>query len=213
MRGCCGTGMIALPIEHQVEATRKRRRVSQEKSEQLLAALVLVDPPDVDREWLLDVVLLAKSFRRRSAPGSRTQRPPRRREHARCRRRHESSPALPCELYMTARTPRNVGPKIASPIAGSRSAVGTSTAFDVDPPRAVPGVVVAVAEEQDEIELRRPHARGSRRARGWPGPSLSSHASSSAIECGCSNTRRDSRPKCMRIALVARPETAAPARH
>ena len=32
------------------------------------------------------------------------------------------------ELYITARTPLKTGPKIARPMTGSRSAVGTSTA-------------------------------------------------------------------------------------
>ncbi len=33
-----------------------------------------------------------------------------------------------CELYMSARTERKLAPKMRSPSAGSRSAVGTSTA-------------------------------------------------------------------------------------
>jgi hypothetical protein len=40
------------------------------------------------------------------------------------------------ELYMTARTPLKTGPKISSAIAGSRSAVGTST--DLEASRRAP---------------------------------------------------------------------------
>ena len=55
--------------EHQVEAARKRRGVAQEEVEQLLAALVLVDPPDVDGKRLPDVVLVRGTAARRSRQG------------------------------------------------------------------------------------------------------------------------------------------------
>ena len=59
------------------------------------------------------------------------------------------------ELYMIARTPRKIGPKIDSPTAGSRSAVGTRIALPRDAPRAVERVVVPIAEEEDVVEAWR----------------------------------------------------------
>ena len=56
------------------------------------------------------------------------------------------------ELYMIARTPRKIGPKIDSPTAGSRSAVGTRIALRGDAPHAVERVVVPIAEEEDVVE-------------------------------------------------------------
>ena len=53
---------------------------------------------------------------------------------------------------MIARTPRKIGPKIDSPTAGSRSAVGNEDRFARDAPHAVERVVVAIAEEEEVVE-------------------------------------------------------------
>ena len=94
-----------------------------------------------------------------------------------------SSRALRGELYMIARTPRNTGPKIAEP--DGRIALGRRHEHGLagQPPRHVPGVIVAIAEEEDEVEIGAPRGRGSRSSAGLAGPSLSSQASSSASEC------------------------------
>ena len=129
------------------------------KSNSSAAALVLVDAADVDRERAVDVELLPEARRARCARA----RPSRR------RRRRRAPSALPAtawiiarssgELYMIARTPRNTGANIASPIAGSRSAVGTRIGLAGSRARAVIRVVVAVAEEEEVVERRRDRAR------------------------------------------------------
>src|SRR5262245_28915876 len=49
--------------QDEVEAAREGGRVAQEEVKQLLAALVFVNPADVNRERLLDVVLLPEPKR------------------------------------------------------------------------------------------------------------------------------------------------------
>ena len=89
------------------------------------------------------------------------------------------------ELYISARTLRNIGWKIDRPIVASRSAVGTRIARDGGRARAVERVVVAIAEEEAEVVVAGVLARCSRSSAGLVGPSASSQSSSSPSECGC----------------------------
>ena len=79
------------------------------------------------------------------------------------------------ELYMSARTPRNIGAEdreARSP--ASRSAVGTRIAFGRHRARAVVGVVVAEAEEEEEVVARALRVATCAMSAGLVGPSLSS---------------------------------------
>ena len=79
-----------------------------EKLEELLAALVLVDSADVDREPVADVVFLPKSLRRRVS-GTSDPTPTTTEGTSRL---PETVWIIACssgELYMSARTPRNSG--------------------------------------------------------------------------------------------------------
>ena len=94
---------------------------------------------------------------------------------------------------MTARTPRKIGRKIPSAIAGSRSAVGTSTDLAAQPPGAVPRVVVAIAEEDEVVERRR--APGSRSSPGSPGLRSRARRARRRSSARCLKTRSECRPK------------------
>ena len=153
MRGCFGIGEDCRPDEHQIQAVRIHHRVALEEREELFAALVLVDAPDVNRERPLDVELLPEPPRLRAIRNLRSD-------------ADDDARALPPtdaldsarssnELYMSARTPRKTGAKIAEP--DRRIALGRR---DEDRllrhrPGAVPRVVVAVAEEHEKIEIVR----------------------------------------------------------
>ena len=67
---------------------------------------------------------------------------------------------------------------------------------------AVIRVVVAEAEEDEEVEVARVRLDVRRSALGLVGPSASSHVSSSRSECGAANTRSDMPPELGRIALA-----------
>ncbi len=138
------------------------------------------------------------------------------------RRRRPARRALPAaawiiarsswELYMIARTPRKIGPKIDSPIAGSRSAVGTSTALAATRAHAVEGVVVAVAEEDEEVERRQPIARRTRPLPGLAGPSLVEPGELVGHRVLRGRTRRAIGARTRAAGARATPETAAPRR-
>ena len=109
------------------------------------------------------------------------------------------------ELYMSARAPRNTGAKDRQ--ADRRIALGRRHEHGLvgHRARAVPRVVVAVAEEDEEVELAGrpldvPDERRARRA-------LRSRASAArrASECGCSKTELRAAAELDRCCAAARP--------
>ena len=114
------------------------------------------------------------------------------------------------ELYMSARTPRKTGAKIETPIAGIALGRRHEDGLVGDRARAVPRVVVAVAEKHEEIEVVLDAPDVADRAPGSLGPSLSSHCSSSAIECGCSKTMVRPAPEIVGVSRRASPGTGGP---
>ena len=124
-----GNGNDRRADEHQVHALGHRPAVALEELEQLAAALVLVDPADVDREPVAEIELLAKA----RGAGLVREWPTR---HPTTTPGTSVLPETPLmsarssnELYISARTPRNTGAKMLSPSAPSRSAVGTRIAL------------------------------------------------------------------------------------
>ena len=122
-------GQNRVADEHQRQSSLAFAQVGQEIVEELLAALVLVDAADIDREGSADVELLPESLRLRRLAESSDPTPT----------TTDGTLWLPAtawiiarssgELYIRARTPRKIGPNIDSPTAGSRSAVGTRIAL------------------------------------------------------------------------------------
>ena len=153
MRGCSGIGMMRRADQHQVHAFDERRAVMLEEIEQLGAALVLVDAADVDREPIAHVELLAEPRRRSIARGISEPMPTTTPGTVWLFDTAWISARSSNELYMSARTPRNIGAKMPSPSAPSRSAVGTRIAFAGTARHAVIRVVIAEAEEDEEVEV------------------------------------------------------------
>ena len=63
MRGCWRNRQQRLADQHERQSAVDVVQIPLEKLEQLLAALVLVDAADVDREPFVDAVLLPKPIR------------------------------------------------------------------------------------------------------------------------------------------------------
>ena len=191
MRGCFGISRCVRADQHQVHAVRVHHRIAFEVREQFLAALVLVDSPDVHRKGPLQPELLPES------PGLRPLR------NLRSHADHDAR-TLTAAHMLEQRT-------LLERVVHHRAGAAEHRLEHLQPdgrialrgrhehrlgghgPHAVPRVVVAIAEEDEEVE-RRLFSRRCRMRAGLVGPSLSSQRSSSASECVRSNTRCESRP-------------------
>ena len=95
------------------------------------------------------------------------------------------------ELYMMPRTPRRIGWKIVTPSAGSRSAVGTSTARSGNRPRAMVRLSGTAAQNSSAKSKSAADCRSFEISPGLTGPWHSSQTSSSWSVCARLKTRRD----------------------
>ncbi len=175
MRGCFGIGDDRAADQHQVEAARERRGVALEVAEQLRAALVLVDPADVDRERPLDARTCAGTAPARCASGTSEPTPTTTPGHVAVAGRRLDHRALFGRVVHDGRARRGTPGRRStgrSPDRAPRSARGRPSPA---PRRApMPRVVVAIAEEDDEVERRRPRGSTCSTSAGLAGPSLSS---------------------------------------
>ena len=212
IRGCFGIGRIDLPMSTSCSRPAHACGVRLEVLEQLLAALVLVDAPHVDRKRAGDAELLAEAL----GLGGRRARPSRRRRPYRGRSPVPAALRIMArssnELNISARTPRKIGGKIAKPMAAIPLGRRHQHRLAIGRADAVVRVAVAVAEEDERSRTDR--VTDSRCTTQAPG--------SSALRCratparqrasaSCSNTRSESRPNSSSRAR-GRPGSGAPAR-
>ena len=206
MRGCFGIWRMLRADQHQVEPVRVHHGVALEELEHLAAPLVGVDPADVDGERPPHVELLAESPRLGALGNLRSDADD-----------DAGTLALAHVLDQRALLERVVHDgadaaehRLKDRQADRRIALGRRHEDRLVRHRAgaVPRVVVAVAEEDEEIELVADAADVARRARG-----------SSVPRCRATSARRRSnaavrrrRPSAVRnrpYCAAARPGTGA----
>ena len=181
-----GIGSTGVPIEHEVQPAGRDLAVALAEVEQLGAALVLVDAADVDRRTGR---AMPDCCRKRVGVASRRHLRADADDHAGhvvvAGHRLEQR-ALLGRVVHAARGRRG-GSAGRSPARAPRRArrSGTRIALSRHRPRAVIRVVVAQAEEQEEVVVACVLRRCSRISAGLVGPSASSQASSSLSECVC----------------------------
>ena len=168
--GCAdasGIGSTLRPDEHQIEAVRVHHGVALEVREQLRAALVLVDAADVDRERPRDVELLPEPPRLRAFRNLRADADDDARTAAAAHALDER-PFLERVVHERPRAAKHRRRRSTGPTAGIAFGRRHEHRLVRHGARAVPRVVVAVAEEHEEVELGRARAsmcRIERRAR------------------------------------------------
>ena len=201
MRGWSGIGSSDWPTSSSESVPVDVPQIPLEKLEQLLAALVLVDPAHVDRESSLDAVLLPESVRLRVVRHLRPDADDDRGHVVVARDRLDHRLLFRRVVHQRAHASKE---RLKHAEADRRIALGRRHEHGAAGagPRPVIRLVVAVAEEQAEIVATRRARRCGSRARGSSVPRRRAIEARRRANAGCSKTAAECRLKVEQIAFV-----------